>query len=244
MATKFEYLNVAVDQRNYPKMDINAMYERVFDELSLQQSKRDQLITIYLAAFAFIVPALLNAENINLTVCGCIFFGLGIIGYLFSLIIIRYRKYKETYWICCRTLSVMMTLDEEQWTKPNIYSIYFRCMLKKVKDYVYYIDVSDDKKFKTLQFVKDNIFSGETLYLVINSIISGSVFGLGLGMLVPLGFWFKLGIGIAGGAALCSLGIWKYFETLIKFYKVCADESDESFNKTFRDAWFLHFFLN
>ena len=70
--------------RNSPNFDINEMYERAFDELGLQQSKRDQLITIYLAAFAFIFPPLLTAESINwiiakfkALICGFIIFGTG-----------------------------------------------------------------------------------------------------------------------------------------------------------------------
>ena len=224
--------------RDYPKFDINAMYERTVDELTLQQSKRDQLLTIYLAAFAFIVPALLTSENVNWIVNGAIFVGLGVIGYLFALIIIRYRKYKEAYWICCRTLNVMMTVDETNWTKTNIQAIYYNCLMKKIKKFI------DSGKFKTMQFIWKNLFSGETLYLVIHSIIAGSVFGLGIGMLLPLCQALRLIIGIASGLLLVLVAVGVYFDTLIKVYSVCVDGLEESFNRTFGDAWFLHFYVD
>lgn len=220
-----------------PKFDINAMYERVFDELMLQQSKRDQLITIYLAAFAFIVPSLLTAQSISWTVNGIIFTGLGIIGFLFALIIVRYRKYKEVYWICCRTLTVMMDMDEESWTKDNIQRVFFNCQLKKVKKYIH------NGKFRTFRFVRKNLFSGETLYLVIHAIIAGSVLGLGVGILVPFGMQLKLLLGAAAGLTLLLLAIGIYFGTLVKTYRDCVDRSDDSFNYTYNDAWFLHFFV-
>lgn len=220
-----------------PKFDINAMYERVFEELMLQQSKRDQLITIYLAAFAFIVPSLLTAQSISWTVNGIIFTGLGVIGFLFALIIVRYRKYKEVYWICCRTLTVMMDMHEDNWTKDNIQRVFFNCQLKKVKKYI------KNSKFQTFKFVRKNLFSGETLYLVIHAIIAGSVLGLGVGILVPLGMQLKLLIGAAAGVALLILAMWIYFGTLIKTYHDCVDRCDDSFNYTYNDAWFLHFFV-
>lgn len=220
-----------------PKFDINAMYERVFEELMLQQSKRDQLITIYLAAFAFIVPSLLTAQSISWTVNGIIFTGLGVIGFLFALIIVRYRKYKEVYWICCRTLTVMMDMDEDNWTKDNIQRVFFNCQLKKVKKYI------KNSKFQTFKFVRKNLFSGETLYLVIHAIIAGSVLGLGVGILVPLGMQLKLLIGAAAGLALLILAMWIYFGTLVKTYRDCVDRCDDSFNYTYNDAWFLHFFV-
>ena len=60
--------------KNCPEFDIDMMYEKVLEELTLQQTKRDQLITIYLAAFAFVVPSLLTSQNINWLFNGWIFY--------------------------------------------------------------------------------------------------------------------------------------------------------------------------
>ena len=233
---KYREINKAL-LNNSPDFDINMMYERVLEELTLQQSKRDQLITIYLAAFAFIVPSLLTSQNINWLINGSIFIVLGIIGLLFALIIIRYRKYKEVYWICCRTINVMMDIDKDEWKKENIQAIFYECLCKKVRRYI------GVNKFKTFSFVKDNLFSGETLYLIIHSIIAACVFGLGVGIVLPFEIKLKLIIGIASGLILFLYSVSVYFGTLKKIYNVCVDGFDDSFNSTFKDAWFLHFFI-
>ncbi len=238
-----------------PKFDINEMYARVYEELGLQQSKRDQLITIYLAAFAFIVPALLSAKTVDWVFKGVVFAGLGLIGFLFALIIVRYRKYKEVYWICCRTLNVMMSINEENWTKENIQKIFYACMHKKIKKYV--VEEKEKKrkkqqkenkepkkyKFKTFDFVKYNFFSGETLYLVIHAILSGAVLGLGVGLILPYKQNIKLLFGIIAGVIVFILTLIVYFVTLKNVYRVCVDGDNESFNYAFGDAWLLHFFV-
>ena len=230
---------IGIGFKKAPDFNIDAMYEHVYDELVQQQAKRDQLITIYLAAFAFIVPALLSAESISWDFKGAIFIGLGFIGFLFALIIIRYRKYKEVYWVCCRTLNVMMSVDRQEWTKENIQKIFYGCLHKRIKNYI----IKDGTRFDTFNFVRKNIFSGETLYLIIHSIISGCVFGLGMGIVMPFADNVKFAIGIISGLAMFFLAAFIYFVTLIKVYSVCVDGLEDSFNKSFNDAWFLHFFI-
>lgn len=229
--------------KNCPEFDIDMMYEKVLEELTLQQTKRDQLITIYLAAFAFVVPSLLTSQNINWLFNGWIFIVLGIIGLLFALIIIRYRKYKEIYWICCRTINVMMDIDKTEWKKENIQAVFYKCLCKKVKSYIGVRKKSGKKYFKTFGYVKDNVFSGETLYLIIHSIIAGCVFGLGIGIVVPLAENHKLIVGIVAGLILFLCSVTLYFLNLKEIYTVCVDEDDDSFNHAFKDAWFLHFFI-
>jgi len=224
--------------RNSPNFDINEMYERAFDELGLQQSKRDQLITIYLAAFAFIFPPLLTAESINWIINGAIFIGLGIIGFLFALIIIRYRIYKEIYWHCCRALNVLMDVDEDKRSKETIQAIFYNCLYKKVKSYI-----NENGEFKKFIFFKKNIFSSETLYLLIHAIISSCVLGFGIGIIIPLEFYFKILIGALCGILLIAVIMVMYFRALKNVYLVCIDKSDESFNATYKNAWFLHFFI-
>lgn len=243
---EFQNTKWKASPRKYPHhLDINGMYQQVTTELTLQQSKRDQLLMIYMAAFAFIVPELIKNDGISLTLSGWIFVGLGFIGYLFSLIVIRYRKYKEAYWICCRTLSVMMTLDETKWTEQNIQAIYYKCLCKKGGKYVESCDKKPSgKRFLYWDFFRKNLNSSETLYLIILGLIAGSVLGLGIGMLLPLVMELKVAAGIASGLALFVAVVYQYFHTLAGVYKVCVDGLEKSFNVPFGDAWFLHFFVN
>ncbi len=224
--------------RNSPKFNIDDMYERAFSELGLQQTKRDQLITIYLAAFAFILPALLSAQNINWTINAWIFMGLGVIGFLFAMIIIRYRVYKEIYWHCCRTINVLMDVDEDKRSKELIQNIFYNCMYKKVKSCI-----NEKGEFKRFIFLRKNIFSSETLYLLIHSIIAGGISGFGLGILVQAALWLKVLIGILFGVALIVVIMALYFKELKQVYRVCIDKSDEAFNEVYKNAWLLHFFI-
>ena len=205
--------------------DIDATHEKVWQEMSLQQSKRDQLLMIYLAALAFIFPSLLSDNNLNSLASGIVFIGLGLIGFLFSLIIVRYRIYKEVYWHCCRTLSVMMSVDKDKWTKSTIQGIFYNCLRKKIKSYI-----TEDNRF-------------QTFYLVILGIISNSVLGCGVGLIISLEMPFKILIGALCGVALFVVIMTVYFRSLIKVYKVCVDGKEKSFNETFGNAWFFHFYI-
>ena len=120
-----------------------------------------------------------------------------------------------------------------------IQKIFYNCMLKKVKNKY----ITSDNRFRSFTYVRKNFFSGETLYLVIHSIISGTIFGLGAGMIFPFGLKLNIISGIICGMALCLFCRGIYYGTLIKIYRVCVDKSDASFNYAFGDAWFLHFFI-
>lgn len=242
----FQHTELTVKPKDHPEhLDINAMYQRATEELTLQQSKRDQLLMIYMAAFAFIVPALISEEGLSPALSGSIFIGLGFIGLLFSLIVIRYRKYKESYWICCRTLTVMMTMDKSAWTEKNIQAIYYKCLCKKAGKYVKSCEKKPSgKRFQYWKYSWENLNSGETLYLVILALIAGSVLGMGVGILLPLTMKLKVICGIASGCVLCAAAIYQYFKTLAGVYSVCADGLERSFNTPFKDAWFLHFFVD
>ncbi len=226
--------------RNSPKFNIDDMYQTVVAELGLQQSKRDQLITIYLAAFAFIVPPMLTKESTDWLVNGFLFLLLGLLGILFALVIIRYRKYKEVYWLCARTLNVMMDIDEENWSKETIQSVFYGCMRKKTNRFL------DEKtgKLQTISFVWSNLFSSESLYLTIHALITSCVAGAGAGLLLPYSLCTRCVGGIGMGILVFLYLLFMYFKTLKSVYAVCEDKQDDSFNRTFGDAWFLHFFID
>ena len=57
-----------------PEFDLVTIYEKCIDEMTLQQSKRDQIITIYLAMFSFVVSYVLPNEAINYIMKGLVFF--------------------------------------------------------------------------------------------------------------------------------------------------------------------------
>ena len=58
------------EKQNY---NLEEIYEHAHSELSLQQSKRDQVMTIYLALASFLLPFALGEEMIAMRLKGAIF---------------------------------------------------------------------------------------------------------------------------------------------------------------------------
>ena len=235
----FKYTKVDRDIFNETvDFNIEEMYDRVVAEMTAQQTKRDQLLMIYFAALAFIFPSLISAGNISWSISGWAFIGLGVVGFLFSLITIRYRLYKEVYWHSCRTLSVMMSVDKIHWKKENIQGILYQCLRKKFKKYLL-----DNGKANIKKFVWDNSFSSETLYVIILAIISNAVLASGLSLVLPFVLWLKILIGVLCGLAVFIIIMIIYFYSLLSVYKVCISQKEEFFNIAFGNAWFFHFYI-
>ena len=232
------FKNKRFDERKIndrPKYDLDSIYGRCIEEMTLQQAKRDQIITIFLAMFSFIVPFALSSTQFNLFTKGLVFLAISIIGFGFSLVIVRYRVYKEAYWICCQALTNLMNFKEGELDKKTIQSVYYRCLKKKGDKYVN----KKKKKFKHYKFFKENVFSGETIHCLIHSFIVSVLFGLGT--LLAAGsniIW-----GLAAGLIAFIWQTHVYFKNLTEIYSVLVDGTSTSFNKAFSKAWFLHLYV-
>ena len=99
-----------------PNIELEKLYELTINELGLQQSKRDQLLTIYLAMCSFLIPFGFSLDILSWQNKGYIFLATAIVGILFSNIIVRYRIYKEIYWLCCETITILFTLEKKTLT--------------------------------------------------------------------------------------------------------------------------------
>lgn len=224
-------------------VDLNALYEHGHSELSLQQSKRDQIITLYIALFSLIIPFAFSVEKMSYLGKGMIFLSIGIIGVLFSLIIIRYRIYKEAYWLGCQTLTLLMGYDKSVLCKEVVQEKYKECFMKKGKTYIK--QKNGEKRFNYRKFIKNNLFSAETLHYVILSFITSIISGLAIGISF---YYFKavtlvsVLIGTGYGIILFILLLRSYFKQLILAYKFVVCENDNSFNMLFGKTWFLHFY--
>ena len=237
----FEYMPIEPAAfKEAPELDLPKLYEQACSELALQQSKRDVLINIYLVIFSFLVPLTFSLEHVTLMQKGTVLMASGIIGILFSIIIIRYRIYKEAYWHTCFTITQMTNLKTEALTKKNVQSLYYECLNKKWRKYV---NIKNGKKsFKRWKIFCDNIFSAESLYYVVIAFLTSVVTGIGLYLiLVPLPSW-KVYITIAAAIMIFIWLIWFYFRSLKNVYAVLVDDTSDSFNFAFGKAWFLHFY--
>ena len=106
-------------------MDLDSCYQQTVAELGLQQSKRDQIIAFYLTILGFVIPSVVSLEVGN-GPKALAFLAMYVIGAIFCHVILRYRIYKEVYWIACRVISQMCNIKPECRTKKNIYILFYK----------------------------------------------------------------------------------------------------------------------
>lgn len=236
-----------IDEKSIKKQkdyNLETLYEHTHSELSLQQNKRDQIITIYLALFSFIIPFALSLEGVGLWMKGLIFMAVGVIGVLFSHINVRYRVYKEAYWLACQAITVLMNVKEEELSKKNIQRAFYYSLKKKGDGYC------TDGKWSVKKFVKKNLYSAETLHQMIQVFITATISCLGAALvayeLLSLRVVFAA---LVGGGVFVATFAWlmsSYFKKFMEVYAVMREASadakrrDELFNATFSKAWLLH----
>lgn len=243
-----KYLTSKVNSK--PEYNLDEIYERCIDEMVAQQTKRDQIITIYLAMFSFIVSYVMFSEKLNFELKGYVLLSVAIIGVLFSMIIIRYRMYKESYWICCQTITNLMNFNKGEIDKVTIQSVYYQCIKKKADKYVKrYKDKEktiklDKPRFKYWNFFYNNVFSGETIYCLIHMFIVSILCGLSIYFIGIKKIDALLNISLLVGIVTFVLQIHSYFKNLINTYGVLVYGTEKAFNFAFSKAWFLHLYLD
>lgn len=231
--------------------NLDTLYEHTHSELSLQQSKRDQIITIYLALFSFIIPFALSLDSIAIWMKGLIFIVVGIIGVLFSFINVRYRIYKEVYWLSCQAITVLMNVKEEELNKQAIQRAFYHSLSKKGKSYL--VEKKGEKKWSKSVFIKKNTFSSETMHHMIQVLITSVVLGLSAVLIVGDLYSYLIGaiVGVAILVIAFLLLMSNYFSKLMEVYAVMAykptkdaekdqKERNKLFNSAFKSAWTLH----
>jgi len=232
------------------QINLDSMYDHAHSEMSLQQSKRDQIITIYLAMCSLLIPITLDKESELISHKGIVFMVLAVIGILFSIIAIRYREYKEIYWICCQTITVLKTVDVENIDKSAIQRAFYFCIEKRGKKF---LKVDENKRtIRNFLYVRKSIFSAETMYFFIISLMTAIVSGVGFILKFNLLTGKKMFFGIGAGVIVFLLLNISYFRTCVKIYEVLEytgkknekEERDKIFNKIFSKAWFLHIYYD
>ena len=199
------------------------------------------ILKSYILLFSIVVPLILSlSEKITPIQAGSMLICIGLIGIIYSLIIIRYRIYKESYWITCIVLTQLINLEEESLTKHNIHALYYQCLRKKWGKYV--VTTEDGyKRFAHWKIFYSNIFSAESLLFLVMAFFASVISGLGIYMLISNYSYCTL-ISIFVALLLFNFFIWFYFRNLENVFKVLIDNTEESFNFTFSKAWFLHFY--
>ncbi|MFA5007250.1 MAG: inositol monophosphatase family protein [Candidatus Izemoplasmatales bacterium] len=208
--------------------DLTGLYENAHDELTLQQSKRDQIIAFYLTLVSLVIPLSYSIEGIGPRMIAWLFFGLFMIGLILGIVIVRYKVYKEVYWACCQTISQLFNYEEGKIKKDLVQSVFYEILKKK-----------DPAKHGRVKGAMKAFFSAETLMYEIHIIMS----------MACLGFATQL---LTGGVALTVFALLLYFvlmqivyfSSYFRVFNVCRTNRDADFNYAFGKAWFLHFYIN
>ena len=231
------------------KRNLFDIYKQAHSELSLQQQKRDQIITIYLALCSFLLPFALGEELISMQIKGLIFIVAGVIGVLFSLITVRYREYKEVYWLCCQTLTVLQNFEDNTLDKNTVQGAFYHCLHKKGKGYLY--NKNGETLFNKCLYARKNTSSSETFHFFIIALMCAFVSALGVYLVMDTSGTLPIIISAAVAVVVWLMLVAVYFNHCIKIY-ACLEErksttsktKDKLFNKAFSKAWFLHFYYD
>ena len=217
-------------------------YNLCVKELSLQQSKRDQIIAFYIAIISFVVPTIISMQGDSLTKSAG-FLALFVLGCMLSKVVIRYRIYKEAYWLTCRTISQLYNYDQSKFKKELIQHIFYKTMEKNKKTIFAFKEKAPEEidKIKTCRKIMN---SAETIIFEVLVLITCMVLWIGVNMLVDFYMWGPVSASVLALAS-CLYWNFKYYDALTGFYDILFDNgenSNDSFNAAYSKAWFLHFF--
>lgn len=238
------FVPAAIGEKDVKKAthhDWAELYNRAHSELSLQQTKRDQIITVYIAIASFLIPFALSADGLNLQAKGLIFLASAVIGVLFTVITVRYRIYKEIYWLCCETITCLTNLEEEKLNKNTVQAMFYFSMKKRGKKY--FKEGKRGEYWSSAEYFKGNIFSSETLHYIILALMSCILLGLSAFLLLPLSIPVCIAVSAAVGLAALAALLAFYFRKCEDVYAVLQDGTNASFNRAFSKAWFLHIYF-
>lgn len=242
---KENQLSEVNDNKDKENKDSNfkEIYKISYEELTSQQTKRDTVFGIFITLFTFAVPLSLSSD-----LKFYLFFGLGIIGILFSIIIIRYREYKESYWLACRTISIVGN-SGKTYTKDYVQSVFEFCMRKVANGFSKNSDLLNIEISKK-KFIKKTLWSAETIYMFIISLISSSMIGLFAGSKLYENLFghsrtlFAILLGLAVGLIVLVVLMVFYIKAIYNIY-LAVDincKKQNAINKAFGKAWTLHIY--
>ena len=238
--------------------DIKEIYKVTYQELTSQQTKRDTVFGVFITLFTFAVP-LSFTNDLSAFERSWLLAALGLIGIFFSFIIVRYREYKESYWLACRTLSIIDS-SKKEYSKKLVQTVFLFC-LTKAGSSLLHCDSEEKLKEKPkllkkqghiskFKVFRSSIRSAETIYMFIISLISSALIGLWFGFLLDhlifvVGFnWIALVCGILLFVSILCLLMFIYMRRIYLIYS-CLDKDyggkgKDGFNRAFKKAWTLH----
>lgn len=221
---------------------LESTYELCVNELGLQQSKRDQIIAFYIAIVSFALPAIIGMQ-INQQGKATGILALFLLGTLLAKVVIRYRIYKEVYWITCRTISQLYSFKQEKITKILVQHLFYENIKKSRHTVIEFKKNNNDKQVDHITSFKRIFNSAETILYEVLILMNSFVLWVGIYLL------FNQNVITLITALITTLIYYvycniSYYKGLTQVYAVIINEEDRSFNKTYEKAWFLHSFYN
>lgn len=157
-----KYIKKRIPKKSYDpegSMDLDNTYEQAVSELGLQQSKRDQIIAFYLTILGLVAPSIIGMDVSNLAkaMTFLVMYGIGVV---FCHVILRYRIYKEVYWIACRVIIQLCNIKKKKINKNIVYTLFYNCLIKNENTVV--VKNKTQKPILLLAFIRQ-LNSAETL---------------------------------------------------------------------------------
>lgn len=233
-----------------PGLNLQELFDKCSSELTAQQSKRDQLIAFYLT-LSGLVASYVFAEVKIAWIQAAVCLILAVLGYMWITVILRYRIYKEAYWIACRTVNSLFTVYKTKIDKAVLQHLFYKTMVKcggsyyRAADTVKRKQVASRVPMATLwRAICKNMGSAEYLLFMTMALLNGCC--IALAAILPHYQLSQAWIcyhaaGVLGVAFL----IWqtvRYNNALCKCYAVLWTGYNDDFNAVFQKAWQLHFF--
>lgn len=254
----------------YTKADgvnLESLYSQCNAELTLQQSKRDQIIAVYISVAGFIIPSILGL-GLGLLPMAAAFFLMFVIGDTLCKVVVRYRVYKEVYWITSRTIAALFRVEDSRINKHLVQKIFADNIRRGCGSVIAIRDTWKDKVGKAAlespvayddavdrrATAKKIANSAETQLYKLMALMSAATLALAvfcvakelLALLPMLDPTLQLAAAILLAAVGGVLAFVKeknfYIQKLTDVYAYCFDGARASFNAAYAKAWFLHGF--
>lgn len=251
MTPKFERFRLTADLFD-PAREINLenLYNLCTAELTLQQSKRDQIIAFYVAIASFLIPTAYQM-NLSMPFRAAAFALVACIGVMLCRVVVRYRVYKEVYWVTARTITALMRAKPEKLEKALVQHLFAKNLDKAMPSVVAYEaeerdGVSVPVRIRRFATVRKQQNSAETmlyLLIVVMTAVPAFLAGYAAALCLPgAPAWLPALCGAVLFLAAGCLLMRSYARALTELYAYCFDRSDASFNRAYAKAWFLHGF--
>lgn len=238
--------NLKIPPEYYNKdghMDLATSYEQSVAELGLQQSKRDQIIAFYLTILGFVIPNVISLD-IPVPAKAVAFLSMYAIGFIFCHVILRYRIYKEVYWIACRVISQLYNIKPEGHKRQVLYALFFHALKNNQSTIVQYKETAGSEKVPSKwRSFRRQLNSAETLMFETLVFFSSFVGAIGAWYLFQLS-WALCAV---CGLVLILMAIWinyKYTTRLMALYRCIDTELEDDLKATFDKAWMLHCYVD